>query len=59
MAYHNPDETPDIEQKEKSILIRFRTKEDYEKFIEKTGIYVDPKTNSINFSQMNALDDIF
>ncbi len=59
MAYFNPDQAPELEQKDKSILIRFRSKEDYEDFIAKTDVIVDSKTNSINFSRLNALSDFF
>lgn len=58
MAYYNPDGTVEKDRK-RTVIVRFKTKEDMIAFSEKTGIKVNQSTKLIKFPINNVLESLF
>jgi hypothetical protein len=48
MAYSNPDGVV-VKDKERSVIVRFKTEQDMLNFIEKTGIEVNSKIKKLHY----------
>jgi hypothetical protein len=58
MAYYNPDGTIE-KDKQRTVIVRFKTKEDMIAFSEKTGIKLNQSTKTIKFPVSNVLESLF
>lgn len=58
MAYYNPDGTVE-KDKQRTVIVRFKSKEDMIAFSDKTGIQVNKSTKIIKFPLNNVLETLF
>lgn len=56
--YYNPDGVVD-EGNTRKIIVRFATKEDFDKFVANSGLSITHKTTEIDLPQSKGLSDLF
>jgi len=57
-TYHNPDGVID-EGNTRKIIVRFATKESFDKFVANSGLSITHKTTELDLPQSKGLSDLF
>jgi hypothetical protein len=57
--YHNPDGSPVVDDGKRTLIVRFRNKEDMVQFSKKTGIPVNQTIKQVKYPMQNGLSSLF